>query len=786
METATGMAHRTVGRYDMALAALFFLCGILASAVLMPNRVVLLGSLVLSAGLVFVNRRKALSLKWVLLLVVFLTGMLLYETASGAEGGLAYIEGKNAVFECIIIDEPVQRGRELQYTAETCYVEQQGKRYNFRERIFIRTMGRQTFSFGDAVRVEGQCAGLEGVRNPGDFDYRLYYRSKGIERVLTAERTTLLRTDSAGKLRTMLYFSRRKVEDLINYALPQEEASILVGIITGKKSDIDEETKASFTRVGLSHILSVSGLHVGFLMLLVNQLLMPFSLGKGVKSAISLLLVLYYILLIGAPLPAVRALIMLCVLTAGNAAGRNYDLLASVSFAAVVILLFKPMSIHDPGFMISFGAMYSIALLYPTLYSLLKLIPGAIRSSTALSFSVWLGLAPVLAYYFNYISVISLVINIAVIPLSFLITVAGFCGVFAGILSKTAAVYIFSVDYYLIDLLIFITRKASELPFAGFRLPNLPIYMYILYYLGVALLYAFLQKSFIRVYIRRFLMGYLLLAAVLILFYNLPSKELRMVFLDVGQGDSCCIIMPDRRVVLIDGGGSSGKGEYYYDIGGKITLPALLHQGIWSIDTVIVSHMHDDHMEGLLKVIDAYPVKNLIIPKVSAKTVDISPRRNALLELCSRKGIKVYRLGKGDRVSFGRDIRIDFLLPGEAADPDENQNSLVGLLSYGSFRSLLTGDIGRINEEKLPSGMIRSSVLKIPHHGSGGSSSEGFLKETAPKVSIISVGRNNFGHPSPDTMKRLGEAGGLIYRTDMSGAVTVITDGNKLKVMTVK
>lgn len=786
MEAAGGMVYRTVGRYDMALIALFFLCGILASAILLPGRAVLLGSLLLSAGLVFINRRNTVRLKWALLLVVFLMGMLLYGIASGGEGSLEPVEGKKAVFECLIIDEPVQRGGGMQYTAETHYVQYQGKSYNFRERIFIRTTGGHTFGFGDTIRVEGQCDTLDGIRNPGDFDYGLYYRSKGIRRVLTAYDTMLLKQDSAGSLRTMLYLSREKVEDMIYSALPQEEASILVWIITGDKSEIDEETKAAYTKTGLSHILSVSGLHVGFLMLLVSQLLMPFKLEKGIKSAVSLLIVVYYVLLIGAPLPAVRALIMLCVLMAGTAAGRSYDLLASVSFAAVAILLFKPMSIHDPGFMISFAAMYSIALLYPTIYSLLRRAPGAIRGSAALSFSVWLGLAPVLTYYFNYISVISLVLNIAAIPLSFLITIAGFCGILAGIISKAAAMYIFSVDYYLVSLLTFITKKASELPLAGFQLPSLPIYMYLLFYLGVALLYAFFQKDLVRIYISRFLVGYMLLAAVLLMFYNLPSKELKMVFLDVGQGDSCCIITPDRRAVLVDGGGSSGKGEYYYDVGGKITLPALLHQGIWSIDTVIVSHMHDDHMEGLLKVIEAYPVNNLIIPRVSAGKADVSPSRDALLELCSRKGIKIHRLGQGDRLSLGRGVSIDFLLPGEAADPDENQNSLVGRLSYGSFSALLTGDMGSSLEEKLSQGLIRSSVLKVPHHGSGGSSSVGFLKEAAPQVSIVSVGRNNFGHPSPAAMERLVEASSLVYRTDRSGAVTVTTDGHKLKVWTVK
>jgi competence protein ComEC len=191
-------------------------------------------------------------------------------------------------------------------------------------------------------------------------------------------------------------------------------------------------------------------------------------------------------------------------------------------------------------------------------------------------------------------------------------------------------------------------------------------------------------------------------------------------------------------------------------------------------------------MEGLLKVIEVYPVKNLIVPGVSSDTGDISPNTEALLELCRRKGVDVYRLGKGDNISLGREVRIDFLHPGKEAKADENQNSLVGVLSYGNFKALLTGDIGMETEAKLASGTIASSVLKVPHHGSAGSSSVSFLKSIDPKVSIISVGKNNYGHPSAEALKRLEDSGSLIYRTDEAGGVIVTTDGESIKVKTVR
>lgn len=281
-------------------------------------------------------------------------------------------------------------------------------------------------------------------------------------------------------------------------------------------------------------------------------------------------------------------------------------------------------------------------------------------------------------------------------------------------------------------------------------------------------------------------MAYLLAAAVALSVYNLPSKDLRMVFFDVGQGDSSCIITPSKKVVLVDGGGSSGNGDYYYDVGGKITLPALLHQGIWRIDTVIVSHLHDDHMEGLLSVMEVYPVKNLIMPKVSGSPENVSKNIGELMDMCRRKGVNIYKLGKGDYIKLGKEVRIDFLHPGEEAKSDENENSLVGVLKYGDFLALFTGDIGKETEVILPAGVIDSSILKVPHHGSGRSSSEEFLEEVKPKASVISVGKNNYGHPSAETIKRLSDSGSLIYRTDETGAVIFITDGKNLKVKTVR
>ncbi len=770
----------------MASFAFSFFFGILAASVILPGIPIILGSFLLSGAAVLINRKSKSNLKAVFMLLIFLGGMADYSLVYRAESRLDAFDGKTAVYECLITDNPAERGKYLQYPARSISVQYEGKYYNFSEKIFLKIDAETVFKFGDKLSIQGQCSNIAGIRNPGDFDFKLYYKSKGINKQITADRAVLLKEDGAGVFKTMLYYSKEKVRSIISEALPQEEAAVLTGIITGDKADMDEDMKEAYMKTGLSHILSVSGLHVGFLMMLLTYLFMPFKLDKRLQGAVILLIIVYYVLLIGAPFPSVRAVIMLAVLMAGKAAGREYDLLASVSFAFMIMLVFKPLAIHDTGFMISFAAMYSIALLYPAAYGMLRYIPAVIRDPAALSMTVWFGLAPVLAHYFNYISIISIIINIAAIPLSFIITVTGFIGVLAGIVSKTLALYIFSVDYYFINLLSFIIQKAAEFPAAGFYIPRLPIYIHALYYAGIGLFIGFCRLAFFRVYMRRFVLSYLLAAVIAISVYNLPSEKLRMVFFDVGQGDSCCIITPRKKAVLIDGGGSSRNGDYYYDVGGKITFPALLHQGIWSIDTVIVSHLHDDHMEGLLKVLEGYKIKNMILPRVSAGTDEISGSSGVLLDMCRKKGIKIHRLGAGDQLSLGGGVKIDFLHPGKAAKDDENENSLVGVLYYGDFSALFTGDIGKETEDLLQAEALKSVVMKVPHHGSGRSSSEEFLEKVRPRVSVISVGSNNYGHPSPDTLKRLAGIESLVYRTDGNGGVTIITDGKSMKVKTVK
>lgn len=726
--------------------------------------------------MLYINRRSRLIAAVTFICMVILCGMLAYYIASGRDSSLEAQTGEHATVDCIIAGDPVIKPFYTQYDVRL---------KNSSEKAFLRVKGLRTYGYGSCVRVYCKIDDINGMRNFGDFDFRGYYKNKGIFKILTADRVETLKGRGCGSLDLFLHASKSKVREVIYSALPGAEAALMYGIITGDRTDMDEETKDAYAKAGLSHILSVSGLHVGFLLLMINFLLGPFKLDIRFKSAITAIVVFYYILVIGAPAPALRAFLMLVFTLLAKIFRRGYDLTSSISAAMLILLLYKPMSIHDPGFVISFGCMYSIAFFYEPLYKRLRRLPNVLRNPLAVSLAVWLGITPVLVYYFNYASVISIIANLAAIPLSFVITLMGFVGVLVGCISKLAALYIFSVCYYSLKLLNLLTVTSAKLPFAGFYIPRLPLYLWIVYYIAFLQFLCGTSSKYYMAYQKKFASATLLLVVLSVGIYISPSPYLKLLFIDVGQGDSTCIVTPWKRVMLIDGGGTLKNTGGTFDVGRDITVPALLHNGVWKIDTVMLSHIDDDHLEGLLSVLEVFRVRNLVMPE----TGFTSENQGKLLELCKTKNVPVTYLLSGDKLRLGSSISMEIIWPDKGlikgTESDVNNNSLVGRLVYKDFSVLFTGDIQSEAEERISDRIVKVDVLKVPHHGSPYSSTKAFVNKLAPKLSVIQVGKNNYGHPSPKAIERLEQAGSRVYRLDKSGAVKLVTDGRRMWVRTV-
>jgi len=770
----------------MLYISMAFLFGISFGFYFDIPRVIIITSMVLFCAALFMNRKRKIIAFVLILVLISFVGIIEYDVFSQRQSKFEGFKGKIVTIEGILVDEVAVKEYYTQSVIKTARLTYQGKTYNYSEKMLLKYKGKDKFSYGDRIIFEGNIKSFESIRNPGDFNYSLYYKSKGINQQLVTQKGKIISKNQNNFILMQLYKTKIRIKSIIYSSLPKEEASLLYGIITGDKNNLDDETKENYSKAGLSHILSVSGLHIGFIVLFLTGVLNLFHVKDKLKNLMIILIVLAYIMMIGGPAPALRAFVMLLVLLLSKIYKRDYDLKASISFAFFVMLVANPLYIHDVGFVISYACMYSIAFIYEPLYNKLKFLPPILRGAFSLSLSVQLGIIPITVHYFNYLSFISVMINIIAVPISFIITIAGFTGVMIGFLFRFLGLYIFSISYYFIRILSILIEESAQLPFAGLPIPSLPLYIYINYYFLLMFVIDWLDLKWYKRYKREFVVTAVAMVILGILFYNLPGKSLKTIFLDVGQGDSACIITPNKKAILIDGGGSSKTPEYYFNVGEKITVPALLHQGIWRLDTIIASHIHDDHIEGLLEVLKTYKVKRIIFPDTpySSKVYE------ELIQLCRTKRTDIIYLIKGDRIKLTDDIQIDILSPSKkflkGTSSDENNNSLVAKLSYKDFQILFSGDIQSEAEEILAKEWLNCDVLKVPHHGSKYSSTQEFLKSVGAKYNIISVGNNNFGHPALEAMNRLLKDDSIIYRTDKSGAVIVITDGKKIIIKSTK
>lgn len=776
-------------KHKMILMSISFLIGVVVASFILSTFVALLSIIILTVIFLIYYSGKSNRIFLIILLLLCLSSMLEYTILNNKKSKLDTYIGKPIIIQCVIVDKANNKDAYTELKAK--YIVIIDKNFTYcNENIILRYRGKNNYEFGDLVKITGDVKDFSGKRNYGDFDFKKYFKSKKISKIVNIKDIKLISKNNNNFMLTFLFKSKEKVRRIIYDILPKEQSSILFGMLTGDKEDIEKSTLEGFKKTGIAHILSVSGLHIGFVLLLLRLVLKPLKLSNKSKYAIIIFILTYYVFIIGAPVSAVRAFIMLVVLIVGKLLNRDYSLLSSASFAMLIMLIINPLVIHEPGFVISFACVYSIGGLYEFVYNKLKNIHRYIREPLAISLSVWLGITPVLAYYFNYISFGSIFLNILAVPITFFITAIGFVGVIVGSINSLLATYVFSLDFYTIKAFTYITELASEIPFIGMNIPRLPLHIYVIYYL-VLVYIVFLSKSILLRNYRKHSIYVCTTALLMVTLLNImPSSFLRVIFLDVGQGDSSCIITPSKKVILVDGGGGYKKSKYYYNVGKNITVPALLNLGVWSIDTVVVTHAHDDHMEGLLEVINTFKVNNIIFPDVEYDNSDISKNYNELINLCKNKGVKVAYLNKGDVVEVDKDISMEIIHPNlrliKGTVSDINNNSLVFKLSYRKFEAIYTGDIEHDAERQLTLESMECDVLKVPHHGSKSSSTNNFINNVRPKYCIISVGKNSFGHPDKEVVSRLEDISNKVFRTDKNGAVQIRTDGKSMFVDTIR
>jgi len=674
--------------------------------------------------------------------------------------------------------------------AKSIFLNDESENISGRIMVYLHRIATE-FQYGDKVQCTGNLRFPRGERNPGGFNHKKYLRAREIDAMMHVrglENCVILSHGHGNWLFSqVIYPIKSYLSEYLDNSADDVTANFLKGFILGDREQIDPKIIDALSKTGVSHILAVSGLHVGFILLIFwiifNLLRIPQSC---IRCLVIIALILYACVTDLKP-PVVRATIMACIFILGPLLQKRSDPFNSLAIAGLAILLFNPADLFEVGFQLSFSAVFSIIYFYPIFVKRIQAIKkfqpfykkAPIRyviDLLILSISVQLGTLPLIIFYFGLIPILAIFLNLIIIPAVGLILGLAFASFIFNLFWATLAELYVLVNVYLIHTLVQFVQVVSELPGAYFSVLQPDIVWISISYLALILIVHVDRKKR-----HKFSLILILLIVNFAIWKSAVSSApvLKVIFFDVGQGDAALISFPHGEHLLIDG----GLRNYQYDTGEKVIAPYLKRHGIERLDQIVVTHAHADHIGGV-----PYLLKHFEIGRVLDNGCwDDSKLYQQYRHLIDSLQIPHQIIRAGDQLNDIPGIDVLFYHPStyflenqKDEQSYENNSSVVVKVIYGKTNFIFTGDIERGVENHLwrYHDLLKSDVLKIPHHGSITSSSPEFLNYVRPQYAVISVGEfNRFNQPSDVILNRLRQFETKTIRTDRNGAVIFESNG---------
>jgi competence protein ComEC len=643
---------------------------------------------------------------------------------------------------------------------------------------------------GDKVKVSARLSSSKDFNNFNAPFYGRYLKSRDIHARAYSKSALLIEKTARGRkgdpLRSVSIL-RRALRTRLERSFPgpppagiSPEGAVLEGLLLGDDGRMDEDTVGTLQKTGLYHLFAISGAHIAIVTFLFFSLFKLVRVPRRVSYAILIICLVFYALLVEGSPSVLRAVIMAVAYLAGKLLWKDAHLLNTISISAFALLVMNPSSLFDPGFQLTFAATLSIILFYPKIFRIFPRLPLQIAELTAMSVTASLGVLPILVSVFNRVTFSSLILNTAAVPLIGVVMGAGYAFFPVAFAAPfLAAPFAFGLGA-LIRIFSWLSHRLDSVHFLSYRVPTPPGLVVAGYFAFLLLLLA--PAKFRRQKAAVFA-GFAVFFLALIL-YPFPSRssDLKVTFLDVGQGDSILIEFPGSKKMLVDGGGFPASA---FDVGERVVSPFLWRKGIKKIDVLVMTHSHPDHAGGLAAVARNFRIGEFWEADASAA----NPQAGAVLSALA-PSVPVKRISRGFvRKEAGAEIEVLHPPDGPNSPPEgvDNDRSAVLRLTFGRISILLPADISRDAEAGIlaTGALLRSRIMKSPHHGSATSSSEPFLDKVRPEYAVISVGQgNSYGFPQADVLERYTRIGARVFRTDLDGAVEFSTDGAILHVRT--
>lgn len=685
-----------------------------------------------------------------------------------------------------VICGEVQHCQDTEYSLSVylkqVYLTDQSEKIPIRNiRVFLKENAKEDLKTGMIIQVKGELERISAPGNPGEFDQQQYYACQKIYYFMK-NAVVQKKSRSYSRYGQALTELRERIAETLQKAAG-DKAGIYQAMLLGEKSGLDEEVKMRYQMAGMIHILAISGLHISVLGMGLFSLLKKLSLGNVPAGLISLCVILQYGMLTGSSVSAMRAVSMFVLAIGARILGRSYDLLTALAVSAILLLLDTPAYLYSSSFLLSFGAVAGLGIMASALNRFIESENPWVKTLIS-SLAVQLMTLPVVLRIYGEVSILGIALNLIVLPTVSVVLVCGLCCSLVGVFSIFAAGLVLFPGNLLLVIYEKLCILAGEFPFCTWIGGAPEIWKCGVYYVvlaggirGILILHGKWENDGMKIRQKGMLLSVVLIS---VLFLGFRQRNyLSVTCLDIGQGDAIVIQIPGGKNIMVDGGSSSKKNT----AAGQL-LPYLKNQGISVVDAILLSHTDIDHISGVQELMDlkekhltTLRIKYLLLPDWK----NPEPVYDELEAKAKRCGISVLKLQQGQKLQFG-DATMEILSPEPGAEgTDPNEEGLVMELCYGKFRGLFTGDIGEETEKKLLPRLDDVDFLKVGHHGSRYSSCQEFLDRIQPEVAVISCSESNtYGHPSPETIKRLEQNGIKTMYTMKSGAVTVSTDGGHM------
>ncbi len=609
-----------------------------------------------------------------------------------------------------------------------------------------------------------------------DSDDVTHFNARGVYALLYGREDVRLSAGDGDALRWLPQRAGKAFREKVAAIWDDARVSgFLTAELTGDKSAMDDGDYLAMQETGLAHLFAVSGLHCAFLVTLLALLI---SRRQRLLCAVTIPLLLFYMVMVGMSPSVVRACIMQIFLLIAPLFRRGSDPLTSLAAALLVILLCNPFAAASVSLQLSFSATLGMVLLSPRLY---KLLTGWYKGKcrplrTALCFvaanlsatlSAVVFTAPLTAWYFRIFVLVAPLSSLLAVPAAGWSFMAAFVTVLLGFVWLPLASLLGWISWALVRYILWIANGMMSWRYHAVYFTN-PYLIYWLLFLYAAFIGCAATPDGKRKYLLASALSVLTLtAAIWVNRQDYQYGVLTALTLDVGQGESV-ILTSGGETALVDCGSSNS----YKDPGG-LAADTLHSMGVRELSAVVVTHYHADHTNGLYEVLRRIPVQTVYLPDIE----DEYGVRERLVSLAEEKGAQVTYVTKETADTLGDTVLT--IYPPVQSGGDLNELGLTALASAGDFDLLITGDMSGSTEKKLVEtyALPDIEVLVVSHHGSRYSSNIRFLKAVMPEAAVISVGDNNYGHPSEETLQRLLAVGADIWRTDQQGTIRITVNG---------